>query len=129
MINKKYLIPLILGLLIILGLLSKSYSGIGNDWINNYSGDIIYEIFWCLFFFWFFPHQRNILLIPIWVFIITSIIEITQLWQPDFLQLIRSTLIGKLLLGITFSLWDFPHYFLGCILGWLFLYVNFKFLD
>ncbi len=120
--KKKYLTPFILCLLIILGLLSKGYSGFGANWINNYSGDIIYEVFWCLFFFWLFPSRRNLILIPVLVFIITSIIEITQLWQLPLLQLIRSTIIGKFLLGTTFSWWDFPHYLLGCFVGLLLLY-------
>jgi uncharacterized protein DUF2809 len=37
------------------------------------------------------------------------------------LEEIRATLIGKWLLGSTFSWWDFPHYVLACILGWLWL--------
>jgi hypothetical protein len=44
-----------------------------------------------------------------------------QLWHPPFLTAIRATFIGKLLLGTTFAWWDFPHYLLGCVLGWLWL--------
>lgn len=29
--------------------------------------------------------------------------------------------LGRTLIGTTFSLWDFPHYVLGCVLGWLWL--------
>ena len=120
--KRRYVILFGLSLLITIGLLSKVYTGIGASWVNDYSGDIVYEIFWCLFFFWFFPQPQNILLIPLLVFIMTSVIEITQLWQGNILQAIRRTIIGKLLLGTTFSWWDFPHYLLGCILGVLLLY-------
>ncbi|CCQ63282.1 hypothetical protein CWATWH0401_1935 [Crocosphaera watsonii WH 0401] len=41
------------------------------------------------------------------------------------MALIRSHILGKLLLGTTFSWWDFPHYIIGCLLGWLWL----KFID
>ncbi|PMB33329.1 hypothetical protein CEN43_10430, partial [Fischerella thermalis BR2B] len=39
----------------------------------------------------------------------------------QLLEQIRATLVGKLLLGTTFAWWDFPHYVVGCFLGWLWL--------
>ena len=104
-----------------LGFFSKAYTGIGQKWVNDYSGDILYEIFWCLIFFWFFPSKKARAIIPIWVFIITSMIEVAQLWFDYVPIAIRSHIIWRLLLGSTFVWWDFPHYALGCILGWLLL--------
>ncbi|WP_414578573.1 DUF2809 domain-containing protein [Anabaena sp. CCY 9402-a] len=114
---------IILSLLIVvaMGFLFKYYPGLGHQWLNNYGAAVFYEIFWCLFALWFFRSQTAIKQIPIWVFIITCIIEILQLWHPPLLNQVRATLIGKLLLGTTFAWWDFPHYALGCILGWLWL--------
>ncbi|NEP62657.1 MAG: DUF2809 domain-containing protein [Symploca sp. SIO2G7] len=113
----------LLSLLIItpLGFLSKSYNGPFHWWVNDYSGDILYEIFWCLFFFLLIPTKKAVNQIPLWVFGITCIIEFIQLWQNPALAEIRATLIGKLFLGTTFAWWDFPHYFLGCFLGWLWI--------
>ena len=53
---KSDLVLIIISLLIIipLGLFSKVYTGVAQGWVNNYAGDILYEIFWCLFFWWFF---------------------------------------------------------------------------
>lgn len=120
---KHKLSKIILIIIIIpLGLLSKQYHGLGASWINDFSGDILYEVFWCLFLSLFFvPSRQVILKIAMSVFIITCIIEISQLWQTGFLIWIRSHTIGKLLLGTTFSWLDFPHYLLGCVLGWLLL--------
>ncbi|QKQ76271.1 DUF2809 domain-containing protein [Nostoc sp. TCL240-02] len=114
---------IIISILIVvpMGLLSKFYSGPAHQWFNDYGGDILYEIFWCLFAFWFFRSRTAIIQIPIWVFIITCILEFLQLWHTPLLNEIRTTLIGKLLLGTTFVWWDFPHYLLGCVLGWLWL--------
>ena len=123
MSKQKILILCSLIILIPLGLGSKIYTGMGENWINNYLGGVIYEIFWCLFFFWFFPRKQNIILIPVLVLIITSLIEILQLWKNPFLETIRKFTIGKLLLGTTFSWWDFPHYLLGCVLGFIWLYL------
>jgi hypothetical protein len=53
--------------------------------------------------------------------VITCVLEILQLWHPPILEAMRDTWIGRLLLGSTFSWWDFPHYVLGSILGWLWL--------
>ncbi|MFN6463249.1 MAG: DUF2809 domain-containing protein [Nostoc sp. DedVER02] len=114
---------IIISILIVvpMGLLSKFYSGLAHQWFNDYGGDILYEIFWCLFAFCFFRSRTAIIQIPIWVFVITCILEFLQLWHPPLLNEIRATLIGKLLLGTTFVWWDFPHYLLGCVLGWLWL--------
>ncbi|MEP0751019.1 DUF2809 domain-containing protein [Trichocoleus sp. Lan] len=121
--DAKYIKRIILSLLIIvpLGLLSKKYTGFGRGWVNDFSGDILYEIFWCLFGFFLFPSRKAMNQIPIWVFGITCTIEFLQLCHQPVLDSIRSTFLGKLLLGTTFSWWDFPHYLLGCIIGWLWL--------
>ena len=116
-------ILIILSLLIItpLGLLSKAYTGVAQWWVNDYAGDILYEIFWCLFFFWFFPSKNATIAIPLWVFFITSAIEVCQLWYGLVPGSIRSSLIWKLFLGSSFVWWDFPHYAIGSFLGWLWL--------
>ena len=122
MLKRRFLILLSLFLITPLGLFSKVYVGIGQEWINGYSGDILYEIFWCLVFFWFFPVRKAMTIIPLWVFIITSAIEFAQLWFVHVPEAIRSTIIWRLILGSTFVWWDFPHYAIGCALGWLLLY-------
>jgi hypothetical protein len=44
-----------------------------------------------------------------------------QLWQPPWLQAVRATLLGRLVLGNTFTWGDFLYYAIGCGLGWLWL--------
>ena len=102
-----------------LGFLFKFYSGAWNIWFNNYGAGLLYEIFWILVFFFLFPQKHNIIKIPVWVFISTSLLEILQLWHPWFLEQIRSTFIGQALIGTSFVWWDFPHYVIGCLLGYL----------
>ena len=109
-----------------LGILSKKYTGIGQEWVRNYSGDILYEIFWCLVVFWFIP-QANVnshkqvntkaIQIALWVFAITCVLEISQLWFYLVPITIRSSLVWRLLLGSAFVWWDFPHYAFGSFLG------------
>ncbi|BAZ31532.1 hypothetical protein NIES4074_40050 [Cylindrospermum sp. NIES-4074] len=90
-------------------------------WSNNYGTAIFYEIFWCLFAYYFFRSPAAIKRVPVGVFVITCILEVLQLWRPPLLEVIRATLIGKWLLGSNFDWWDFPHYLLGCVFGWLWL--------
>ncbi|MCU0532875.1 MAG: DUF2809 domain-containing protein [Hydrococcus sp. Prado102] len=125
--NRHLLLFISLVLVTLLGLAFKFYRGFGQEWLNNNGAAIWYEVFWCLFFFWFFPTKKAMILIPIWVFVVTCILEILQLWRSPILQMIRTTLIGRLLLGTTFSWLDFPHYAVGSLIGWLWLhqiYIN-----
>lgn len=115
------IIILSLLIVVVMGFSFKYYNGLAHQWFNNYGAAVFYEIFWCLFAFCFWKSSTAVKQIPIWVFVITCILEFLQLWHPPLLNQIRATLIGKLLLGTTFAWWDFPHYALGCILGWFWL--------
>jgi len=101
------------------GFLFKWYSGPAHRWFNNYGAAVMYEIFWCMVIFLFYPHRKAITKIAVGVFLATSLLETLQLWHPWFLQQARSTFLGSALLGTTFIWWDFPHYILGCLIGWL----------
>ncbi len=116
-------INIIISLLIVtgMGFFFKFYGGIGRQWFNNSSAAIFYEIFWCLFAYLFVRGRNAVNQIPLWVFVITCILEFLQLWHPPLLKQIRSTLVGRLILGTTFTWWDFPYYAIGCIFGWLWL--------
>jgi hypothetical protein len=120
-------ILIVLLIIIPLGLFSKQYTGIAQTWVRNYSGDILYEIFWCSIIFWFInpkcsSDRQKITQearIALWVFIFTCAIEISQLWFDLIPLALRSSVIWKLLLGSAFAWWDFPHYALGSFSGWL----------
>ncbi len=116
-------INIIMSLLIVIGMgfFFKFYSGFGRQWFNNSGAAVFYEIFWCLFAYLFVKGRNAVNQIPLVVFIITCILEILQLWHPLLLEQMRSTLVGRLVLGTTFSWWDFIYYALGSILGWLWL--------
>lgn len=104
-----------------LGFLFKFYSGPAHFWFNDYGAGLLYEIFWILVVFFFFPKTERLVQIATIVFIITSILEVLQLWHPWLLERIRATFLGRAFLGTSFVWWDFPHYLLGCLLGWLIL--------
>jgi hypothetical protein len=65
-------------ILILLGLSTKLYGGLGSAFIYNHLGGIIYVIFWILFFSVIFPEFSYYKLV-ILVFLIICAIEFTQL--------------------------------------------------
>jgi hypothetical protein len=79
---------------------------------------MLYEIFWCLLLFFCWPRREYAGKIAVSVLVVTSVLEVLQLWHPGALEQIRATFLGRTLLVTTFSWWDFPHYILGCGLGW-----------
>ena len=101
----------------------KYYRGPGSDWVNNWGpASAAYEWLWMLIVFALIPRRTAITRIAFGVFAATCAVEFLQLWQPAWLQQIRSTLPGKFVLGTTFSWWDFPAYLVGSIVGAWMLY-------
>jgi hypothetical protein len=52
---------------------------------------------------------------------ITCALEFAQLWHPVWLERIRRTFLGRVLLGTTFDWTDFPSYVAGALFGWIVL--------
>lgn len=120
-LGKRVLILLFLLLIIPLGILSKTYGGIGQEWVQDYSGDVLYEIFWCLLISWFTPPNKDrskLLKIAGGVFAVTCTIEVCQLRFDLVPVAIRASFLWRMLLGAGFDWWDFPHYALGSLIGW-----------
>ena len=107
-------------LLVPLGLYTKFYSGPGATWVNNSLGGVFYEIFWCLLVLFIFDGGKPWVIATV-VLVITCFLEFLQLWHHPFLELLRSYFIGRTIFGISFSWSDFPCYFLGSGIGWLWM--------
>ena len=105
------------------GLLAKAYPGPGREFVNHWGpASVAYETFFMLLTFLLIPRRNAIIPIAITVCLVTSALEFLQLWQPAWLQAVRSTSVGGTLLGNTFSWWDIPAYLVGCLLGCLLLH-------
>ncbi|MGA1867505.1 MAG: DUF2809 domain-containing protein [bacterium] len=114
---------ILLSLLIVTpaGFLFKLYPGPGRYWVNNLASGMLYEIFWCLMIFFLLPRKEYIIKIALSVFLVTCSLEVLQLWHPWILEQIRSTFLGRTIIGTTFCWWDFPYYVAGCSIGWLWM--------
>jgi len=69
-------------------------------------------LWWCFLARALLPRARA-RSVAAWVLAGTCVIEFAQLWQPPFLQALRATLPGRLVLGNAFAWSDFPFYFAG----------------
>ncbi len=81
---------------------------------------MFYEILWCVVFGLCLPRTRA-WRIAAGVLVVTCILEFLQLWHPPILEWLRSDFIGRSILGSWFDWNDFPYYFAGSALGWLWL--------
>ncbi|MDZ7342530.1 MAG: DUF2809 domain-containing protein [candidate division KSB1 bacterium] len=103
-----------------IGFASKFYRGPSAAWVNDSLAGMFYVIFWCLVVFLFFPDSKPWKIAAV-VLAITCLLEFLQLWHPPFLEWVRSSFIGATILGTSFVWSDFPYYFLGSAVGWLWL--------
>jgi hypothetical protein len=92
------------------------FSPLFPDWFSDIAGSIAYQILCVAIVQFCFP-KLSIVKTAIGVFLFACAIEFLQLWKPPFLQAIRATLPGQLVLGNTFMWSDFPPYLLGAIIG------------
>ena len=86
--------------------------------LADYGAGLLYEVFWILVLFFFFPRKEWTNKIALWVFTVTSVLEVLQLWRSPTLEWIRSHFLGRALIGTSFCWWDFPHYAVGSLFGW-----------
>jgi hypothetical protein len=117
----KYRIVVLLSILIIVPLgYAIRFHGSAPEWVNDSFGSIAYEIFWILLVAFLFP-QASPLWTAVGVCFATCVLEFLQLWHPPFLEAMRSTLPGRLVLGNSFTWSDFLSYFIGSLLGWVWM--------
>lgn len=100
------------------GLATKLLGGPEHSWLKDHGAGALYVVFWVLAAFFLWPSEKALKPIVLWVFSITCILEVLQLWHPPLLERIRATFLGATLIGTTFEWWDFPPYALGSLLGW-----------
>lgn len=99
-----------------LGFATKLYAGPGATFFRFYAGGILYEIFWILVVMGIRP-TLSAWRVAAGVLAVTCALEVLQLWHPVPLEWVRSTFLGRALIGSTFSAWDFPCYVTGCAAG------------
>jgi len=120
--KRRWLTAGLIPVVIAFGLGCKRYRGPGSDLINDFGpASMAYIWLFLLLTFFVVPRRAWTWRIVIGVFVFTCAVEFLQLWKPPWLQAVRSTFPGRMVLGTTFSWWDFPAYAVGSLLGLLLL--------
>jgi Protein of unknown function (DUF2809) len=99
-----------------LGCATIFYRGPGSAWTSDHLGGFFYVLAWIFLILTLFP-MWSPGKVALGVLIGTCGLEFMQLWNPEPLQAVRSTFLGHVVLGSTFSWTDFPWYGLGALAG------------
>ncbi len=111
--RKTYL--LLIPIIMILGLASRKFSE-PTSWVFLYLGDVLWAtLFYFIYRFLFIRKTDliNALISITWCFII----EFSQLYQSDWINTVRATTIGALVLGSGFLWTDLVCYIIGVCMG------------
>ncbi|MGI0492710.1 DUF2809 domain-containing protein [Alkalinema pantanalense CENA528] len=120
----RFKLLLAMGGMVPLGYGVRFATGITPEWFNNAVGNIAYESFWIFLVLAIWPKLRPSA-VAIAVCVVTCGLEFLQLSQDPILIAARRTIVGRLILGTTFTWEDFPTYFVGSAIGgWLALQLH-----
>ncbi len=117
MASPKRFYPLAIAVTIVIGLGSRAYAGPGATFIHTYVGDVLYATMYYWLFRWIVP-LRTKQWAAMWALILCFLIEIGQLYHTPWIDGIRTTRLGGLILGFGFLWSDLVCYTLGVLLGW-----------
>lgn len=114
--KRNRLLYLILTIIVmILGLLSRKIENLP-EIISLYSGDILWALMVFLIIAFIFNKKSTIFTIS-WAIIFSYSIEISQLYHAPWIDAIRNTTLGGLILGFGFLWSDLVCYTIGIIIG------------
>ncbi len=99
----------------------RCYRGWAEYWIKDYISSIVYVMILSVGLFAVLPSRKNVLRIPLIVFVLTCGFEFLQLYKPPILQAFRATLIGAAFIGTCFVWLQFPFYIVGTLCSYLLL--------
>ena len=100
---------------IILGLLSRKVQGLPQI-ISSYSGDALWALM-VFFLFSFLFNKKSTIFILVISIIFSYWIEISQLYHAPWIDSIRATTLGGLILGFGFLWSDLICYTVGIVIG------------
>lgn len=123
--RRKYIILIIV--VISLGISSRKFVEYLPKFIGEYSGDVLWALM-VFFMFGFLMNKRNTKTIAFGSLIFAYFIEVSQLYQAEWINTIRDTRLGALVLGHGFLFSDLICYTIGVSVGVLMEIVCSKYL-
>lgn len=119
--RKRILYFILIITVMILGIASRKYGEYLSEVISKYSGDILWALMVYLGF-GFLLSKTSIKYIALISLILSFGIEISQLYNSAWINTIRETTIGALVLGHGFLFSDLLCYTIGVLIGLTFEY-------
>lgn len=118
MINKRINYFLLYLLTIPIGLATRKKPECFLPVIAKYGGDILWAA--CFFFFFrIFFIQKKLWQVAVFTYLFAVLIEISELYHAPWIDEIRRTFLGKMILGFGFLWSDIVCYAIGILLAWL----------
>ncbi len=118
MFRNRYYYFLITLLTIVFGLASRYFANYFPSWGKDYLGDVL----WALMVFWIFGflfNRKQTYIIAVYALLFSYAIEISQLYHAPWIDAIRHTRLGGLVLGFGFLWSDLLCYLIGVGLGYI----------
>ena len=115
-VRPRWKLALLIAIVIPLGLASRSFGQQLPAFIAEYAGDTL----WALMVYWLFAFvfpDKSAEKIGLSALVFSFGIEFSQLWQADWLNAVRDTIPGKLVLGRGFLWSDLLCYTVGILAG------------
>jgi len=114
--SKRIIYLVVTFIIILIGLASRRYGDILPDFLADYSGDTLWAAMVYFGLRFLFP-SASILKVAAGALLFSYGIEISQLYQADWINAIRNTTIGALILGHGFLWSDMICYTVGVFLS------------
>jgi hypothetical protein len=114
--RNRYLYLLFIALTIAAGLASRYFANQLPCWVNLYLGDTLWALM-VFFLFGFIFKRRSTLEITLLALVFSCCIEISQLYHTPWIDAIRATRLGGLILGFGFFWSDLLCYSVGVGIG------------
>lgn len=115
-IRNRFIYIILVILVILLGLSTRKFSNNLPNFIASYSGDVLWSLMIFLFIGLIF-NRLSILKTAISALAFSYLIEISQLYHSPWIDQIRRTSLGGLILGFGFLWSDLVCYTIGIFLG------------
>jgi glycopeptide antibiotics resistance protein len=101
---------------ILFGLASRKFSHLLNEFVAKNAGDVIWAMM-VYFGFRFLFVQKRLFIAILFSFLFSFGIEFSQLYQADWINQLRGTVVGALVLGKGFLTGDLFRYTTGIVLA------------
>lgn len=113
---KRIIYLLTIVFLILIGLASRKYGDLLPSFVAENAGDTLWAMM--VYFGFRFLLVRKSILTAVWLSLLFSFgIEFSQLYQASWINQIRGTVLGALVLGKGFLIVDLIRYTIGIIIG------------